>query len=226
MIPPEDIPASWSGYWLEPQNQYMENGWHCADLSAEIDLNELEGGTHYINQIRGKDIVENWGKIYDQNFGYSFIKDITAPKTKKVLNPFEDEKVLCNINEANGHILTNGCSYVKQGTTITLDARDFNPDNMADDIGLGDGYNNLSGEYDGNVVIHYVVYWRNNTGDDWTISQQGQSDVDGSVIITLGEDSYHLIEYWATDGTCGNEEVRSEERRVGKECRSRWSPYH
>ena len=23
-----------------------------------------------------------------------------------------------------------------------------------------------------------------------------------------------------------SEEVRSEERRVGKECRSRWSPYH
>ena len=30
-------------------------------------------------------------------------------------------------------------------------------------------------------------------------------------------------------GTCGHEwqtSVRSEERRVGKECRSRWSPYH
>ena len=25
---------------------------------------------------------------------------------------------------------------------------------------------------------------------------------------------------------CGLESVRSEERRVGKECRSRWSPYH
>ena len=27
---------------------------------------------------------------------------------------------------------------------------------------------------------------------------------------------------------CGkeNNEIRSEERRVGKECRSRWSPYH
>ena len=24
----------------------------------------------------------------------------------------------------------------------------------------------------------------------------------------------------------GNEQQRSEERRVGKECRSRWSPYH
>ena len=28
------------------------------------------------------------------------------------------------------------------------------------------------------------------------------------------------------DGQMGNSEVRSEERRVGKECRSRWSPYH
>ena len=26
--------------------------------------------------------------------------------------------------------------------------------------------------------------------------------------------------------TCHNEDYRSEERRVGKECRSRWSPYH
>ena len=24
----------------------------------------------------------------------------------------------------------------------------------------------------------------------------------------------------------GEERIRSEERRVGKECRSRWSPYH
>ena len=25
---------------------------------------------------------------------------------------------------------------------------------------------------------------------------------------------------------CGSHQGRSEERRVGKECRSRWSPYH
>ena len=29
-----------------------------------------------------------------------------------------------------------------------------------------------------------------------------------------------------TTGVSGIFEVRSEERRVGKECRSRWSPYH
>src|SRR2546427_13305846 len=30
----------------------------------------------------------------------------------------------------------------------------------------------------------------------------------------------------APDGDTGPLDVRSEERRVGKECRSRWSPYH
>ena len=28
------------------------------------------------------------------------------------------------------------------------------------------------------------------------------------------------------ENRCGNYDRRSEERRVGKECRSRWSPYH
>ncbi len=36
-----------------------------------------------------------------------------------------------------------------------------------------------------------------------------------------------LVGPLALISTQGNEEfVRSEERRVGKECRSRWSPYH
>ena len=30
----------------------------------------------------------------------------------------------------------------------------------------------------------------------------------------------------AYEWTAGSEAARSEERRVGKECRSRWSPYH
>ena len=32
---------------------------------------------------------------------------------------------------------------------------------------------------------------------------------------------------WERDGGGGwGQQMRSEERRVGKECRSRWSPYH
>ena len=32
--------------------------------------------------------------------------------------------------------------------------------------------------------------------------------------------------YWRWLNRAGEVQVRSEERRVGKECRSRWSPYH
>ena len=53
--------------------------------------------------------------------------------------------------------------------------------------------------------------------------------IDGA-IAKFGEDkavsfpntAYSLPCYYAVTGT----KVRSEERRVGKECRSRWSPYH
>ena len=40
-------------------------------------------------------------------------------------------------------------------------------------------------------------------------------------------DEMELPEQWRIFKSMGeNENVRSEERRVGKECRSRWSPYH
>ena len=55
-------------------------------------------------------------------------------------------------------------------------------------------------------------------------------------LVTFGfiRTSAHLIRaqvsWWPGNVTVGNTHihhlVRSEERRVGKECRSRWSPYH
>ena len=37
---------------------------------------------------------------------------------------------------------------------------------------------------------------------------------------TQGKEDFKISEYYRKDY------ARSEERRVGKECRSRWSPYH
>ena len=34
------------------------------------------------------------------------------------------------------------------------------------------------------------------------------------------------VERWVSDSSDESRRSRSEERRVGKECRSRWSPYH
>ena len=45
----------------------------------------------------------------------------------------------------------------------------------------------------------------------------GESLVDTAKMLPFLFLAYLLIEYI---------ETRSEERRVGKECRSRWSPYH
>ena len=44
-----------------------------------------------------------------------------------------------------------------------------------------------------------------------TIGDSGRLVTESGDVITFGEAPH---------------EVRSEERRVGKECRSRWSPYH
>ena len=43
-------------------------------------------------------------------------------------------------------------------------------------------------------------------------------------LVALAEKTCWMSVAAALDEGCGT--VRSEERRVGKECRSRWSPYH
>ena len=198
-IPPDPLPAPWSGIWLDPMDQFRDMGWHCSHLNGSIDISNMSEGTHYIRQIRGKDIVENWGKIYNQNFNYSFIKDTVSPITYKNLTPAEGKIVHCDIDNMNGEDITDGCAYVKQGTTITLWSYDFNPD---DDT--NNGYNDLPGEYADQVVIHYKVWWSEN-GCEWSLDQEGQSNPGEPIDITLDKDSYHLIEYWAED-LCGNEE--------------------
>src|SRR5256885_6731051 len=43
---------------------------------------------------------------------------------------------------------------------------------------------------------------------------------------TLGTANTLSFNEWMVDPATGDDWFRSEERRVGKECRSRWSPYH
>ena len=58
------------------------------------------------------------------------------------------------------------------------------------------------------------------TRDDWGIAHvHGASDADAvfGMVYAQAEDDFNRVE---------TNYARSEERRVGKECRSRWSPYH
>ena len=42
----------------------------------------------------------------------------------------------------------------------------------------------------------------------------------------IHQPSYNMLNRWVEEDGLKDTLARSEERRVGKECRSRWSPYH
>ena len=71
------------------------------------------------------------------------------------------------------------------------------------------GSSNYSMAYTGTVVIPESVTYK---------------EVDYSV-TSIGNYAFYYCD-GLTSVTIGNSVTRSEERRVGKECRSRWSPYH
>ena len=52
----------------------------------------------------------------------------------------------------------------------------------------------------------------------------GDSTYDEAGTLTAAPVADHDGDF--LDGGAGDDIIRSEERRVGKECRSRWSPYH
>ena len=65
----------------------------------------------------------------------------------------------------------------------------------------------------------------NNSGSAYIIAQT-VTDAAGGEITTIDRDSRFNLILRVADYGAYNNFIRSEERRVGKECRSRWSPYH
>ena len=65
------------------------------------------------------------------------------------------------------------------------------------------------------VMTNHDFAERMDTSDEWIRTRTG---IEQRHIAAANESSTDLAYYAAT--------TRSEERRVGKECRSRWSPYH
>src|SRR2546427_6642096 len=58
------------------------------------------------------------------------------------------------------------------------------------------------------------------------LPQAQQIDILGRVPIRPSRDEVEHLEPRRQDLADVSSRMRSEERRVGKECRSRWSPYH
>jgi cysteine-rich repeat protein len=191
-IPP--IPAPWSGIWMNTLYNFTRaDSWKCAIIGALVDTSQLSDGTHYI-KARGKDTVENWGKI-SECLGVSFIRDTLPPVTTKTLIPAGQISHACEQGEEDGlpqGVSLESCQFVKTGTQIVLHATDPDPQQ--------------TGEHADKTKIHWIVWYKVNPGDAWTIGQQGVGGENQDVTIILNEDSYHLIEYWAVDA-CNWEET-------------------
>jgi cysteine-rich repeat protein len=190
----EDTPINWQGIPMDASDGVYDE--RCEDVSATIDLGPLEEGTHYV-ELHGKDGQENWGK-FTFNPEISFIKDTMPPETTKQITFFDDAYFNCDMKEANGHALTDGCYYVKPGTNITLSAVD--PDTPDHEIA-------------GNPIINWEIWYSNDCTikePDWTLMDSGTGEVDEDVMLTLENDSCHLIKYWASDGCTNLEEPHYE----------------
>src|SRR3712207_1440726 len=77
-----------------------------------------------------------------------------------------------------------------------------------------EGSNGLLLEIDGQIVPNY----------DATIVPFSEGDVVSGNVVRIDKDEVLVDIGYKSEGVIPSQ--RSEERRVGKECRSRWSPYH
>ena len=78
----------------------------------------------------------------------------------------------------------------------------------------------LEGYADGAFEL-YSYY----SGNSYTVGTNDPVELQ-SAVIDRRSDDYYTIYLAPQAGLTDLEQIRSEERRVGKECRSRWSPYH
>ena len=68
--------------------------------------------------------------------------------------------------------------------------------------------------------------WANRGLNQWTITQTTVTAVSGTATYTLDADTIDILSAVVRRSSTDYSIARSEERRVGKECRSRGSPYH
>ena len=102
------------------------------------------------------------------------------------------------------------------------------------DVSGNDNHATLYNTVDGNFSTYgdtNVLHFANKQYATLPQGLIGESDNDCAVEITLSVDGGNSAQWaWVIGDGVGNwgdgRIGRSEERRVGKECRSRWSPYH
>ena len=118
-----------------------------------------------------------------------------------------------------------GRGYAHQGDFIN-----FSP--VSNAYAQFPGYQSLFGRSDDNPTLTIVAKAKGRRSYDNTLLGNGQSSGEQyslsfcSIYVQLMGNNGQESSIGMDDSTANIISTRSEERRVGKECRSRWSPYH
>ena len=79
----------------------------------------------------------------------------------------------------------------------------------------------------GTLFLGFKIYGNYGFNVKQRTNKDGSTQRVGDVVLKFGVPLERLFERFADRGFFTKvKNKRSEERRVGKECRSRWSPYH
>ena len=75
-------------------------------------------------------------------------------------------------------------------------------------------------------VLHGLASFEDVPPEPYEIARRRSAILDRGLPYLVAERSGHVLGYCYAAPYRPRSRMRSEERRVGKECRSRWSPYH
>src|SRR5574337_671926 len=165
-------------------------------LNAEAGEAELE---NFVNAI-----TTNKTDFYRENWHFKFLEQEIVPALKARVARGGERRI---------RIWSAGCSSGEEPYTIAITLREAIESLLAWDIRI------LASDIDTEVlareVRNLVTFRRINLLEEpWPIRTVFDCIFCRNVIIYFDKPTQHRLMQ------------RSEERRVGKECRSRWSPYH
>ena len=207
--------ANAAAWWDEENNCFMESRKDYADPTREI---AEETGCKFIDE--NKIVTDAWNSMSKNRVLSGYF----------ICEPLESKAYPSGTNDTT-HMKAKGAKRVAK---LIADAIPENVPELAEYLKGDETFTDIQGHWAEDVIKTLAE------NDKVSGVGDGKFNPDGTVtraeFLKMAMDSLGIVGHAYRDGECLDAtnddwycyylQGRSEERRVGKECRSRWSPYH